>query len=91
MITGRIIAIEKHPDADKLVVCQVDTGGRSADRHRRHQCPDGSIVPVALDGATLAGGQVIRSGKLRGRFPMACCAVSAELGFTSSDFPERGG
>ena len=39
IVIGRILTVEKHPDADKLVVCQVDVGDRST------ECCRGSFGP----------------------------------------------
>lgn len=64
---GKILKIEKHPEADKLVVCQVDVG------HKQVQIItsatnvfEGALVPVSLDGADLANGVKIKPSKLRG-------------------------
>ena len=64
---GKILKIEKHPEADKLVVCQVDVG------HKHVQIItsatnvfEGALVPVSLEGADLANGVKIKPSKLRG-------------------------
>ena len=39
IVVGKILSIEKHPDADKLIVCQVDVGTETCpDRHRSKEC-----------------------------------------------------
>ena len=58
VVTGRILKIEPHPNADKLVVCRVDVGDEvlqivtGADNMK-----EGDFVAVAKDGATLPGGK----------------------------------
>jgi phenylalanyl-tRNA synthetase beta chain len=67
-VVGRIDSVEKHPDADKLSVCEVDAGD---DKLRRIVCgaPNveaGQLVPVALPGAVLPSGDKLTKVKLRG-------------------------
>ena len=65
VVTGKILSVEKHPDADKLKICQVDVGSETiqivtgADNVK-----PGQTVPVAKDGARLPGGKKIKKGKL---------------------------
>jgi phenylalanyl-tRNA synthetase beta chain len=66
-VVGRVVSAEKHPNADRLSVCEVDTG----DGARTIVCgaPNvaaGQTVPVALPGAVLPGGQKLGQAKLRG-------------------------
>jgi phenylalanyl-tRNA synthetase beta chain len=67
-VVGRVDSVEDHPDADKLRICEVDAGD---DKLRRIVCgaPNvaaGQLVPVALPGAVLPGGQKLKKAKLRG-------------------------
>ena len=88
VVTGRILSIDKHPDADKLLICQVDTGDRNIQIVTgAANVQAGCIIPVALDGATLPGGIKIKGGKLRGQFSDGMLCSVAELGCTTSDFP----
>ena len=66
-VVGRVVSAEKHPNADRLSVCEVDTG----DGNRTIVCgaPNvaaGQTVPVAVPGAVLPGGQKLGQAKLRG-------------------------
>jgi len=66
-VVGRVVSAEPHPNADRLRVCEVDTG----DGTRTIVCgaPNvaaGQTVPVALPGAVLPGGQELGRAKLRG-------------------------
>jgi phenylalanyl-tRNA synthetase beta chain len=82
-VVGRVLSAEKHPKADRLSVCVVDTG----DGERTIVCgaPNvaaGQTVPVALPGATLPGGHKIGKAKLRGveSSGMICASSELELG-----------
>ena len=80
--------IEKHPDADKLVVCQLDMGdGQLQIVTGAKNLTVGDLVPVATDGATLPGGVKIKKGKLRGVVSQGMMCSIAELGVTLGDFP----
>ena len=64
---GKILKIEKHPEADKLVVCQVDVGFKNVQIiTSATNVFEGAHVPVSLDGANLANGIQIKPSKLRG-------------------------
>ncbi len=82
-VVGKVVAVEKHPDADRLNVCQVDTG----DGERTIVCgaPNvaaGQTVVVALPGAVMPGGMKIKQAKLRGveSNGMICSEKELELG-----------
>ena len=87
-VVGKIIHIEKHPDADKLQICQVDVGGRTVQIvTAATNVFEGALVPVALDNSTLANGVKIKKGKLRGVVSEGMMCSVAELGVTVHDFP----
>lgn len=68
VVVGKVLKVEKHPDADKLVVCQVDVG-EEAPIQIVTGAPnvfEGAVVPVAKHKSTLPGGVKITKGKLRG-------------------------
>lgn len=76
VVVGKVLKVEKHPDADKLVVCQVDVGA-DAPIQIVTGAPnvfEGAVVPVAKHKSTLPGGVKITKGKLRGveSFGMMC-------------------
>ena len=68
VVTCKIIKIERHPDAERLRVCSVNAGkyGVLQIVTNAVNVKEGDIVPVAVDGATLATGDRIFNGKLRG-------------------------
>ena len=87
-VVGKILKIERHPDADKLVVCQVNVGDKDVQIvTAATNVFEGALVPVALDGSTLAGGIKIKKGKLRGVVSEGMFCSVAELGVTTHDFP----
>lgn len=83
--TGKILSVEKHPDADRLSVCKVDCGALG----QRQICTAatnvfaGAVVPCALDGAIVlheGGIQKIKNGKLRGVASEGMFCSGEELG-----------
>jgi len=89
VVTGKLLSVEKHPDADKLKICQVDVGTETiqvvtgADNVK-----PGQTVPVAKDGAHLPGGTKIKKGKLRGIESNGMLCSYEEIGMTKEDFPD---
>lgn len=98
IVIGQIDKIEKHPDADKLIICQVNIGTESVQIVTgAPNVKEGDKVPVVLDGGRVAGGHdgkmtpggiKIKKGKLRGveSFGMMCSIE--ELGSTKEMYPE---
>lgn len=98
IVIGQIDKIERHPDADKLIVCQVNVGDQSVQIVTgAPNVKEGDKVPVVLDGGRVAGGHdgsktpggiKIKKGKLRGveSFGMMCSIE--ELGSTKDMYPE---
>ena len=81
------LKIERHPAADKLVVCQVDVGFKQVQIiTSATNVFEGAIIPVARDGSTLPGGK-IKKGKLRGVESAGMLCSLGELGLTVNDFP----
>jgi phenylalanyl-tRNA synthetase beta chain len=80
-VVGRVLEREKHPGADRLSVCRVDTGDGEP---RTIVCgaPNvaaGQTVPVALPGATMPGGTKLGEAKLRGVRSSGMILSAAEL------------
>lgn len=84
VVTGRILKIEKHPDADKLVVCQVDVGEDAPIQivTGATNVFEGAVVPVAKHKSTLPGGVRITKGKLRGVESFGMMCSTDELGIS---------
>lgn len=87
--TGKILKIETHPNADKLVVCQVDVGGPGTLQivTGATNVKEGDIVPVAVEGARLAGGLKIKKTKLRGVESRGMLCSGEELGLDPDSMP----
>ena len=84
IVTCKILSIEKHPNADKLSVTKVDAGkyGELQIITAAKNIFEGAIVPVALDGSTLANGDKIYNGELRGLPSYGMFCSGEELGIT---------
>lgn len=89
VVAGKILSVDKHPNADKLVVCSVDVGNEEPTQivTGASNVFPGALVPVALDNSALPGGKKIRKGKLRGVASNGMMCSLGELGLTKNDFP----
>lgn len=88
IVVGQILDIEKHPDADKLTVCQVDIGEKKVQIvTAATNIKVGDYVPVCKDKSKLVDGTPIKKGKLRGVVSEGMFCSVAELGVTVHDFP----
>ena len=98
IVIGQIDKIEKHPDADKLIICQVNIGTESVQIVTgAPNVKEGDKVPVVLDGGRVAGGHdgkmtpggiKIKEGKLRGVESCGMMCSIEELGSTREMYPE---
>ena len=90
IVTGKVLKIEKHPNADRLVICTVDIGKDEPLIIVTHapNVFEGAYVCVALDGATLAGGIEIHDTDFRGVMSYGMMCSVEEMGFDRHDFPE---
>lgn len=100
IIVGKIEKIEKHPDADKLVVCQVaidEKGTTTQIVTGASNVKEGQKVPVVLDGGRVAGGHdgkiaeggiKIKKGKLRGVESNGMMCSIGELGSSTEFYPD---
>jgi phenylalanyl-tRNA synthetase beta chain len=79
---GQILSIERHPDADKIVVCQTDVGGEQPLQIccGATNMQVGDKVPTAVDGATLPGDFKIANRKMRGVESQGMMCSARELG-----------
>lgn len=99
IVVGKIESIEKHPDADKLIICQVDVGTETLQIVTGAPNVNvGDLVPVVLDGGKVAGGHdggplpedgiTIKCGKLRGVDSYGMMCSIEELGSDRNMYPE---
>ena len=98
IVIGQIEKIEKHPDADKLIICQVNVGTETIQIVTgAPNVKEGDKVPVVLDGGCVAGGHdgkvaedgiKIKKGKLRGIESYGMMCSIEELGSSREMYPE---
>lgn len=100
IVVGEIVKIERHPDADKLVVCQVNVGEEEPIQivTGAPNVFEGAKVPVVLVGGKVAGGHdgspnpedgiKIKKGKLRGVVSFGMMCSVEELGSSRDMYPE---
>lgn len=87
VVVGRIIELEKHPDADKLQICQVDVGSETVQIVTgADNIAVGDYVPVAKDNSDLPNGMHIKKGKLRGVPSCGMLCSGEELMLKESDY-----
>ncbi len=99
IVVGQILSIERHPDADKLIICQVDIGAGEPVQivTGAPNVKTGDKVPVVLDGGKVAGGHdgdplpedgiEIKKGKLRGIESNGMMCSIEELGSDRDMYP----
>ncbi len=99
IVVGQIVSIERHPDADKLIVCQVDIGKETIQIVTgAPNVKAGDKIPVVLDGGKVAGGHDggplpedgirIKKGKLRGIDSNGMMCSIEELGSDRNMYPD---
>ncbi|RMF45305.1 MAG: phenylalanine--tRNA ligase subunit beta, partial [Deltaproteobacteria bacterium] len=83
VVVARLLSVEKHPEADRLTVCQVDTGSEQlqivcgATNHKT-----GDLVALAQVGSVLPGDFKIKKSKIRGQVSMGMLCSEKELGLS---------
>ncbi len=89
VVVGKIVKIEKHPDSDHLLVCQLDCGEGTLRQivTGAQNVFEGATVPVAKAPAKLPGGVTIKAGKLRGEESNGMLCSISELGLTLHEVP----
>lgn len=99
IVVGQIEKIERHPDADKLIICQVNIGSETVQIVTgASNVKEGDKVPVVLDGGKVAGGHdggplpengiKIKAGKLRGVPSNGMMCSIEELGSDRNMYPD---
>ena len=100
IVVGQILKIEKHPDADKLVICQVNVGQEEPVQivTGAPNVFEGAVVPVVLAGGRVVGGHdgstppeegiKIKKGKLRGVPSNGMMCSIEELGSSRDMYPD---
>ncbi len=85
VVVGKIVEVEKHPNADRLRVTQIDIGGKTIQVVTNVPVVGGETIAVALDGAVLADGHKIVKGELRGVTSEGMLCGLDEVGATVDD------
>ncbi|MFC4528432.1 phenylalanine--tRNA ligase subunit beta [Dyella halodurans] len=81
VVVARIVSAQKHPEADRLQVCQVDTGSGTVQIVcGAPNARAGLVAPLATVGAVLPGGIAIKAAKLRGVESSGMLCSAKELG-----------
>ena len=98
IVVGQVKKIDKHPDADKLEICQVDIGDRQIqivtgapnvyEGMKTPVCLDGGRVAGGHDGSRTPGGIKIKKGKLRGIESDGMMCSIEELGSSRDYYPD---
>lgn len=88
VVVGKIEKIEKHPNADKLLICHISDGKKMHQiiTHATNM-KEGDFVPMALDGADLANGVKIKPTNMRGVDSCGMMCAGEELGIDNSVYP----
>ena len=89
VVVGRIIKLEKHPDADKLQICQIDIGTDEPVQivTGADNVFEGALVPASLHDSHLPNGTHIKKGKLRGVPSNGMLCSGEELCLKDADYP----
>lgn len=91
IVVGKILDINPHPNADKLVVCSVQASNFEESSLQivtgAKNLKIGDLVPVALHNSTIFDGRKIKKGKLRDVESEGMLCSLGELGLSKSDFP----
>ena len=89
VVVGRIVKLEKHPDADRLQICQIDVGAGEPVQivTGADNVFEGALVPAALHDSHLPNGMHIKKGKLRGVASNGMLCSGEELCLKEGDYP----
>ena len=83
VIVAKVLSVDKHPKADRLFLCNVDTGDKTVQVVcGAPNVKEGLLVPMALPGAKFKSGLTIKESKLRGEFSGGMLCAEDELGLT---------
>lgn len=89
IVVGKVLEIEKHPDADKLVITKIDVGSEILQIVTgAPNIEKDAFVMVALEGAVMNDGMKIEKSELRGVESRGMCCSYQELGIADSLIPK---
>ena len=89
VVVGKIVALRKHEDSDHLQICTIDVGAEEplCIVTGATNVFEGALVPVAMDGAHLTEGIVIKPTVMRGVKSYGMLCSGHELGLSEADYP----
>jgi phenylalanyl-tRNA synthetase beta chain len=83
ILVAKILSIKRHPGADRLFICHMDTGdGEVPVVCSAPNLTTGAIVPMALPGTQLPGGMIVEESQIRGERSVGMLLAEDELGLT---------
>jgi phenylalanyl-tRNA synthetase beta chain len=90
VVVGRIVKLERHPNADRLQLCTIDVGSGTTllIATAATNCAEGQTIPVATIGAELAGGLKIAQRKMRGVDSAGMLISAEEIGLPGEWFED---
>jgi len=83
IVVAKILSVRPHPEADRLFMCQVDTGGENIPVVcGAPNLKEGLLAPLALPGARLPDGTVVKESRIRGELSKGILLAEDEMGLT---------
>ena len=83
IVVAKILSVGPHPEADRLFMCQVDTGGENIPVVcGAPNLKEGLLAPLALPGARLPDGTVVKESRIRGELSKGILLAEDEMGLT---------
>ena len=83
ILVAKILSIRRHPDAERLFICDMDTGdGEVPVVCGAPNLETGAIVPLALPGTQLPGGMIVEESQIRGERSVGMLLAEDEMGLT---------
>jgi phenylalanyl-tRNA synthetase beta chain len=83
IMVAKILSIRRHPDADRLFICHMDTGdGEVPVVCSAPNLKTGAMVPMALPGTQLPGGMIVEESQIRGERSVGMLLAEDEMGLT---------
>lgn len=88
VVVAKCLEVRRHENSDHLFVCKLDIGADEPIQiiTGAQNMRAGAYVPAALDGSTIAGGRVIKAGKLRGLESNGMMCSFEEIGLDCKDY-----
>ena len=84
ILTAKIISVKKHPDADRLTLCDVEVGNETVQVVcGAPNAREGLVTAIAMPGVTLPNGMKIKKAKVRGRESYGMLCAEDELGLSN--------